>query len=123
MTFITFIDNSFRLIPSLTGVHPAKCADAAIFALGNPAADLLALSWIKKRLANRSDPVIICGVAIKVFAAAEGLLKSGVEPSRIVLVVSDSADYIEGCTDQQVVLSNFMSNLSCYLLFTEKYSL
>jgi hypothetical protein len=99
---VLFVDNSSRIIPSLAGVHPAKCADAAIFALGNPASDLLALSWVKKRLANRSDPVVICGIAVKVFAAADGLLKAGVEPSRIALVVTDSSDFMEGCGDQQV---------------------
>ncbi len=97
-------DNSSRLVSSLAGVHPAKCADAAIFSLGNPAADLLALTWVKKRIANRSDPVVICGVALKVLAAAEGLLRAGVEPSRIVLVVNDAVDYIEGINDSQVGL-------------------
>lgn len=92
-------DNSARLIPSLVGVHPAKCADAGIFALGNPASDLLALSWVKKRAVNRTEPVVICGVALKVLAAAEGLIRGGIEPARIVCVITDAPENIEGCND------------------------
>lgn len=90
-------DNSCRRIPSLSGVHPAKCADAGIFALGNPAADLLALSYVKKRAVNRAESVVICGQGVKVLAAAEGLIRSGIEPSKIACVIEEPGYALEGC--------------------------
>jgi hypothetical protein len=92
------IDNSIRRIPSLMGVHPAKCADVGIFALGNSAADLIALSYVKKRTASRSEYfVVVCGRAIRVLTAAEGLIRAGVDAGKIVCVIEEAADQLQGC--------------------------
>jgi hypothetical protein len=96
---VQLLDNSARKIPSLQGVHPAKCADAGIFALGNPTADLLAAAWVKKRAQNRNEPIVICGTALKVLTATEGLLRCGVDPDKIVCVINEHDDQFEGCQD------------------------
>ncbi len=62
----------------------------------------MALSWVKKRSQNRTEPVVICGVALKVLTAAETLLRAGIDPSRIVCVMTDPEDKIEGCSELAV---------------------
>ncbi|RYH29030.1 DUF4821 domain-containing protein [archaeon] len=100
-------DNSHRLIPSLANIHPAKCADAGIFTLGNPSADLIALSYVKKRTASRAESVVIAGKAIKVLVAAESLVRAGVDPNKIACVVNDVPSLIEGSGEP--LLSNFIA--------------
>jgi hypothetical protein len=67
--------------------------------LGNASADLLAISWVKKRAQNRNEPVLISGTALKVLTATEGLLRAGIDPQKIVCLISESDEMIEGCSD------------------------
>ena len=48
---------------------PNCTSDSGIFGLGNPAADLLALRWVKKR-EGQPEPFVIHGVYIDAMAAA-----------------------------------------------------
>lgn len=100
-------DTSARRIPALQGVHPSKCADAGIFSLGNPAADLLAINWVRKRAQNRNEPIIICGAALKVLTAAESLLRAGIDPNKIVCLIHELEENIEGC--QELTVRNHLS--------------
>jgi hypothetical protein len=86
-------------------MHPARCADVGIFSLGNPTIDLLALRYIKQRYNNRNDDVVISGAGLAVFHAAGRLLKVGVSPMRITLVVREEEGNIEGFTEKNVCIS------------------
>eukprot|EP00981_Chlorochromonas_danica_P004114 scaffold801_cov178-Ochromonas_danica.AAC.19 len=101
-------DNSSRRIPSIATTHPAKLADAGIFALGNTAADLLALTFVKKRINNRSEPIVISGQGVKVLAAAEGLIRAGIESNKIVCLIEESHHHLEGCGEDSYKVLNYM---------------
>lgn len=90
------VDHSARRIASLSHVHPAKCADAGIFGLGNPSADILAVNWAQRRTANKNDPIVITGGAIKVLTAAEGLIRAGIPASKIIGVTQDYDTAVAG---------------------------
>jgi hypothetical protein len=94
------VDHSARRIASLAQVHPAKCADAGIFGLGNPAADLLATQWAQRRTANKNDPIVISGGAVRCLAAAEGLIRAGIPASKIICVTQDYDSQLAGLGDQ-----------------------
>lgn len=96
------IDHSARRISSLAHVHPAKCADAGIFSLGNPSADLLAVQWAQRRTANKNDPIVIAGSALKALTAAQGLIRAGIPASKIICVTSDADNRIAGCGSSTV---------------------
>eukprot|EP01039_Chlorochromonas_danica_P007520 gene7520-8318_t len=112
-------DNSSRRIPSIATTHPAKLADAGIFALGNTAADLLALTFVKKRINNRSEPIVISGQGVKVLAAAEGLIRAGIESNKIVCLIEESHHHLEGCGE--VSLSKLVAQSSQVAGISEIY--
>lgn len=79
------------------------------------------MTWALRRTANRSDPIIICGTALKGLAAAEGLIRAGIEPNKseslfsqsidcylilviviVLLALSDSPQRLDGCNDAEV---------------------
>lgn len=83
-------------------MHSAKCADAGIFQLGNPSADLLAVRWIRKRYSSKMEPVVVYGTVIRAFTAVARLLRSGVAASRVVTVLQDSESFISEIEDSVV---------------------
>lgn len=86
----------------MSRLHPARCADVGVFSLGNPAADLHALRYIRQRYANRSDDVVVSGSGLPVFTAVARLLKIGVAPTRITVVVREDEGHVEGLTEKNV---------------------
>ncbi|KAJ1433137.1 hypothetical protein B484DRAFT_478475 [Ochromonadaceae sp. CCMP2298] len=95
-------DGSTKQIPSLGHLHPARCADVGVFSLGNPASDALALAYIRKRYPNRSDDIVVSGSGLPVFAAVARLLKLGLDPMRITVVVHEEEGKIQGLKEKSV---------------------
>lgn len=89
-------------IPSLSRTHPARCADIGVFSLGNPQVDAKALRYIQHRYPGRSDDVVVSGSGLAVFAAVARLLKFGVAPMRITVVVKDDEGTIQGLAEKNV---------------------
>lgn len=76
-----------------------------MFELGNPAADLLALKWIRKRYTPKFDSsVVVYGSALNVFHASSKLIRLGIAAQRIVAVIPELAIYLAGVDDQVVRL-------------------
>lgn len=98
-------DYTTKKLKCLAGMHPARCADAGIFELGNPAADLLALRWVRKRhitsgaggQQSKADggTVVLAGLALHVFHAANTLLQLGISAEHIVCSVLEEAEQLE----------------------------
>jgi hypothetical protein len=89
-------------IPSLSRTHPARCADIGVFSLGNPAADAKALRYVKQRYSSRSDDVVVSGSGLAVFAAVARLLRFGLSPTRITVVVREEEGAIQGLYEKNV---------------------
>jgi hypothetical protein len=89
-------------IPALSRTHPARCADLGVFSLGNPAVDTKALRYIQHRYASRADDIVVSGSGLPVFAAVARLLKYGVSPTRITVVVREEEGTIQGLTEKNV---------------------
>ncbi len=83
-------------------MHSAKCADAGVFELGNPSADLLAVRWIRKRYASKLEAIVVYGTVIRTFTAIARLLKSGISAGRLVAVLQDSETFINEIEDAAV---------------------
>ena len=95
-------------------MHPSKCGDCGIFSLGNPTADLLALRWVRRRH-SRPDPIVIYGDALKAFGCAAKLMRYGVPPTKIVVVVSEESPQFADIEDSTVRLAPLPSSLLTYL--------
>mmetsp|Transcript_16681 Transcript_16681/g.28251 ORF Transcript_16681/g.28251 Transcript_16681/m.28251 type:complete len:1262 (-) Transcript_16681:1911-5696(-) len=95
-------DSSTMSISTISHLHPAQCADAGIFSLGNPSADILALKYIRKRYPSRSDDVVVAGSGLPVFAAVAKLLKIGIDPMRITLVEREEEGRISGLKEKAI---------------------
>lgn len=125
-------DGSTKSFPSVSRLHPARCADIGVFSLGSPLADLQALRYIRHRYSilckktrkscfvlfwliklsrsprfscrygQRSDDVVVSGSGLPVFAAVARLLSTGVAPTRITVVVKEDEGFIEGLTEKSV---------------------
>lgn len=101
-------------IPHLSRTHPARCADVGVFSLGNAAADAKALRYVQQRYATRSDDVVVSGSGLPVFAAVARLLKFGLAPTRITVVVREPEGTIEGLTEKNVSkVGRFLCACSC----------
>ena len=100
------IDNSIKEIPSLSRTHPTRCADSGIFALGNPTIDNIALKYIKKRYPARTDDVIVYGSGLAALVAVSKLLRIGLSPNRITLVVQEEEGVIDLSLDKNVIINN-----------------
>jgi hypothetical protein len=98
-------------IPALSRTHPARCADLGVFSLGNPAVDTKALRYIQHPYASRADDIVVSGSGLPVFAAVARLLKYGVSPTRITVVVREEEGTIQGLTEKNV--SAPMHHLFC----------
>ena len=95
-------DGSTKLLPSISRLHPAKCAEIGVFSLGSPAADLQALRYIRNRYSARSDDVVVSGSGLPVFAAVARLLRAGMSPTRITVVVREEEGRVEGLNEKNV---------------------
>lgn len=83
-------------------MHSAKCADAGIFELGNPCADLLAVRWIRRRYSSKMEAIVVYGTVIRALTAVARLMRSGVAASRLVVVLPDSESCITEIEDETV---------------------
>ena len=83
-------------------MHPAKCADAGIFGLGNPVADQEARRFIHKRYPGRSEDVVVSGSGVQAFTAVEQLLSMGIAPARITVVVPEEEGKVAGIPEKKV---------------------
>lgn len=71
--------------------------------IGNPSADNLAISWLKRRSTIKNDNIAISGIFIKVMTAAQGLIARGYDPSKLVCIIEEKQDTIEECGGNQQV--------------------
>lgn len=100
--FPSFSDGTTKSFPSISRLHPARCADIGVFSLGSPLADLQALRYIRHRYGQRSDDIVVSGSGLPVFTAVSRLLQIGVAPTRITVVVKEDEGFIEGLTEKNV---------------------
>lgn len=110
----TKTDGTTKTFPSVSRLHPARCADVGVFSLGSPSADLHALRYIRHRYGQRSDDVVVAGSGLSVFAAVSRLLMIGVAPTRITAVVREAEGYIEGLTEKNVSSQPFLPRFKCF---------
>jgi len=78
-------DLSFRKFPSTYSLHPTLCAERGIFGLGNPKADYIAVKWLKAQ--PRNPQIVVYGSVFQGLNAVGRLLKYGIDPSLITIVL------------------------------------
>ena len=81
-------DNSYLKWNSTSLLHPNQCEEKGIFSLGSSSSDEQAMMWFRQNYDSRST-VVVFGNSIEAINAVGRMMKFGIDPQRICLVLTE----------------------------------